>query len=668
MPSISTKWLYSICIFLAIILYLLTQNAGFPHPDSSYLNARYARNLVEGNGFVYNSDEKILLTWSPLIVLTHTAVSLPSGEVNNPPELLMFIIMGISVAALIRNFLHANLGLSWGIGAALIWVIFLLVVGVSFGGVEWWLVSFSLVAIDLAWSKNWQVAGIVAGLMVLISPVAIIFVILLGIQAIREKATYWRWVWWPALIWYGFAAWYFGQDGLQGLTLTSNTSVEISPIIFIVFSTVLVFWLYRNSVPYWLELLIIWSVSYSLLALLFGQSTLTLLTLSFIFAIAIRFKNQQKTVQLASALITVCLLILVITQRDTVTSPEDIKIEAQSVGHWGNHQEAFFLENTAYQLEGQHNPHLYELEHQATFQDILIATSPDILLPSDENFILQTDNQTQLLNYAQENDLWRRGAAVYDWQAPQEVNLDFGPDLLLKNVTLDRTRIQPEGIIRIRLDWELKNPYTPENEIIFILQLLNQQQVVSGAIQQDYPAERFSYQKMTTYHVLPVNADAALGLYDILLIVDYNGGILARQPIASVKIPAPTDQEFTEPALATFGKQAELMQVDIEQTAENLVVNLLWRAGEEKFAADYTVFVHLTPINEVQPVSQGDASPHYGTTLWEQGEVIEDSHIIPLQNVPSGEYVMRVGFFHPDLGRIPTSGGDSIIVGTVIIE
>jgi hypothetical protein len=94
-------------------------------------------------------------------------------------------------------------------------------------------------------------------------------------------------------------------------------------------------------------------------------------------------------------------------------------------------------------------------------------------------------------------------------------------------------------------------------------------------------------------------------------------------------------------------------------------VNLVWRAGSS-FGADYVVFVHLTPPDDPIPLVQGDAPPlkgRYPTSIWAAGEIIEDTHNLDITGLPPGDYVIRVGFFHPERGRIPSPQGDSIIVG-----
>lgn len=612
--TFSKGWLYPAFIMLAVIFYFAAQNADYPHADSSYLNARYAHHLVEGQGFVYNPDEKILLTWSPLRVLTQAAVSLPAGEVKNPPELLLLVMIGIGAAALIRLFLREG----WQWGAVLAAGIFLTA---SFGGAGWWLAAFSLVALDFASMRRWPLAALTAGLMVLISPLALIFILLLGVQAIREKQSYWRWVAWPALLWYGFALWYF--ENLRGLELVPPVETPLSTPILLVLGIGVIFWNFRYPMlPFLIQIFMVWAVSYGLLVLLIAE---------------------PDSPQYADV-------------------PEQV---GSSVGYWGDDKQAFDIEGAAYQMEGKRDPHLADLLQTGSFEDVLLATAPDFLLPENKNFTLPTSAPVQLLNYREENGIWRRDSEVFPWQEAREVNLDFGPDMLLKTVTVDRTRVEAGGLLRLRLDWELKNGYTPVYDVLFILQLLNPQEAVLSGIEQTYSPKSWNFLKKTTYHVVPISDEAQPGLYDVLLIVGYNGGTLARHVLTNVKLPAPTEAPFADPALANFDNRAELMQANITREGDNLLVNLVWRAQSE-FEADYTVFVHLTPVNDVQPVAQGDAPPVYGTLLWEKGEVIEDTHTLSLENVPSGLYVVRVGFYHAERGRIPlVEGGDSLVIGEV---
>ena len=64
--------------------------------DDPYITYRYARNLIEGRGFVYNDGEQVLGTTAPLYALV---LALGGGITNNYP-LLSSILSGIGLAAL----------------------------------------------------------------------------------------------------------------------------------------------------------------------------------------------------------------------------------------------------------------------------------------------------------------------------------------------------------------------------------------------------------------------------------------------------------------------------------------------------------------------------------------------------------------------------------------
>jgi hypothetical protein len=235
---------------------------------------------------------------------------------------------------------------------------------------------------------------------------------------------------------------------------------------------------------------------------------------------------------------------------------------------------------------------------------------------------------------------------------------------------LDRVAVEAGGILRLRLNWELRTGYRPDDDLTFIWNVLDYQSANYGSVQQTFSPEKWQPETITTYHVIPINPDAPAGRYDLQLAIGYKGGTFNRQIITSVKIPMPADQLFTEPPLVTFedGQQrADLMNAVLESSEGQIRVNLVWRAGSS-FGADYSVFIHLTPSDDPIPLVQGDAPPlngRYPTSIWAVGEIIEDTHTLDITSLPPGDYVIRVGLFHPEWGRLPSSQGDSIIVGEV---
>ncbi len=114
------------------------------------------------------------------------------------------------------------------------------------------------------------------------------------------------------------------------------------------------------------------------------------------------------------------------------------------------------------------------------------------------------------------------------------------------------------------------------------------------------------------------------------------------------------------PIAAMFGDLAELtayaVQPSARQAGEALTLTLYWRALSEQDRS-YTVFVHL--VNAAgQLVAQHDGPPANGelpTTVWLAGEIIADTHTLPLPaDLPAGVYTLRVGLYDPATGqRLP---------------
>ena len=60
----------------------------------------------------------------------------------------------------------------------------------------------------------------------------------------------------------------------------------------------------------------------------------------------------------------------------------------------------------------------------------------------------------------------------------------------------------------------------------------------------------------------------------------------------------------------------------------------------------------------------------YSTSIWDAGEVIEDVHTMDMTGISPGNYVIRVGFFNPERGRmpVPADNRDSVIVGEITVD
>jgi hypothetical protein len=130
--------------------------------------------------------------------------------------------------------------------------------------------------------------------------------------------------------------------------------------------------------------------------------------------------------------------------------------------------------------------------------------------------------------------------------------------------------------------------------------------------------------------------------------------VLAVLMLLSVVRPAylqrPTlDQvSISCPQHVTFGDQFLLHGYDLDQEPLAVTLTLYWEALRTP-DFDYSVFVHL--VDETgEMIGQRDHAPgsdrNHPPTAWRPGEVLVDSHLIPLLRSPEGPLQMRMGVYN----------------------
>ncbi len=207
--------------------------------DDSYITYRYARNILEGSGFVYNPGERVLGTTTPL----YTAVMVAGAGILQPMgfnssevfPILSLIINALADAltCLLLLRLGRRLGMPYaGVGAALVWSIAPFSVTFAIGGLETSVYVLLLLGVAYAHLSDRHIltAGL-AALAFLTRPDALILIGPLGIdrawqlwQAFRQPSTIGKPPFalsrltlealaflGPALSWLAFAWIYFGS-------------------------------------------------------------------------------------------------------------------------------------------------------------------------------------------------------------------------------------------------------------------------------------------------------------------------------------------------------------------------------------------------------------------------------------------------------------------------
>jgi hypothetical protein len=222
MPRRSWAVLVTLIVFLALAARLIP---GLRTIDDAYITFRYARNLLAGQGFVFNPGERVLGTTTPLFTLVLAAAALPFGGSAAPFPAIALVLatlfdLGVclTLAYLGRAFGRPAAGLV----AALAWAIAPTSVTFAVGGLE---TSLFVLLVALAFLANLRqralLTGLLCGLAALTRPDALIPVGLIALdvawRALRSARDRWGAVvrfslplLALVLAWAAFAWFYFG--------------------------------------------------------------------------------------------------------------------------------------------------------------------------------------------------------------------------------------------------------------------------------------------------------------------------------------------------------------------------------------------------------------------------------------------------------------------------
>ena len=212
---------YVYAIFLLALLARL-----IPGPrtiDDSFITFRYARNILAGEGFVYNPGEAVMGTTTPLYTLLMAALGSVSGGEDAPFAILAMVVNALADG--LTAFLLWQIGHRWrhelaGAAAALLWAIVPYSVTFAIGGLETSLYVLLLTACFYFYlTKRIAPAAFLGSLALLTRPDALILLTPIAIDhliRILRRQQKLRFLDLAALlvlpiIWYSFATLQFGS-------------------------------------------------------------------------------------------------------------------------------------------------------------------------------------------------------------------------------------------------------------------------------------------------------------------------------------------------------------------------------------------------------------------------------------------------------------------------
>jgi len=182
-------------------------------------------------------------------------------------------------------------------------------------------------------------------------------------------------------------------------------------------------------------------------------------------------------------------------------------------------------------------------------------------------------------------------------------------------------------------------------------------------------------------HVLTIPQDVAPGVYRLVAgmyrypsLEPLGGpadiGLLAIKDPADVKMTFPEDPQSTSDTLrisdVAFGERIMLLGYD-PKVVDNVIELVLYWQAERPMDQNWTVFVHLVD-GAGNLIAQHDSWPRdgrYPTSVWDQGEVVDDRHLLMLPaNMAEGDYQVVIGLYSVESGeRLPVLDSASSSIG-----
>lgn len=221
-------------VAIALFAIALRLNAAPRIIDDSYITYRYSRNILAGNGFVFNSGEHVLGTTTPLYTLFLVLSAIPFGGASANFPLISCILNALidgATCLLLYQFGKKVHSVLLGTATSLAFALAPYSVTFSIGGLETSLYVFLLVGLGYAYlNQHSEGSAFLASLALLTRPDALILILPLMIDFIlqtyqRSKENHGCWqkkelkqllravflFTIPCAVWYLFAYLYFGS-------------------------------------------------------------------------------------------------------------------------------------------------------------------------------------------------------------------------------------------------------------------------------------------------------------------------------------------------------------------------------------------------------------------------------------------------------------------------
>ncbi len=491
--------------------------------DANYVLFRFAAHLANGHGLNYLIPDSAVTTYPlvPVLLAPFANISLPTG-------VWLLCTVAIAVGAVFMVRLTAS---RWMAGTA-----YILASLIYPSPVILVMLALALAGLDFARRQHWIASGVLMGLAILAEPSALVPAALLILLTLRTPRATWRYLL-PAI-----------SIPILGLILTriilapiDSTFVAVVPQIITLalpISAILSLAWARKALgdqPI-VGLLVAWSATVVCVALLRGTwpsgavipgsiALITLLPRPFIVVIA-------------AAIDLILNLIL--------PNPSAVESSNQALGQWiAAHTSAeatlatsdigalsYYADRPLIDLSGR-------LQSNPFDKDFFLRSAPDVIVLNDNTQVPWEGFKT---TYARAYSL--DGQTVYQRVVnfmplqTRAVNINFSAklhrdDLALMNIAITNVA-HPGDLVRVRLDWQLNNPSSFDKNINIMLN--DGQGKIAVTALDKITAAAWNVGTNSTYHVLVLPGNLAIGLYSVNVEITVNNGDFGPYKAAEVNV------------------------------------------------------------------------------------------------------------------------------------
>lgn len=510
---------------------------------------RLVLNLARGQGIVYNPNEAVMPTTGPLVVI--------------PTSLILNLIAKLDrfSPAFIPYITLALLAIGYGLAAALLHYVLHRHQFTHLEGsfvIATWLLSwptwaswnapapFTLLFILLGllyWEHDRpRLAGLLAGMALLIQPEGALGAIALGGYALTKNWRYWQTVWIPAALWGLWAALSYPDGIMLHQTLTAGDM--LSSLLWIGLGAGVVWFMRGANTPHWAWIWPLWAALEVGSRILITQQVVLVQSLPLVLTVSLgivwisrRLPNQHWQLGSRGVVLAVIAAFTILNPPQTEADlAEDIRLsqtlyipQSRSLLHdrsAGIVAEMIDFDGALYSLDGAYSPLVSDYIEREDYTSLIIDLAPDYIYFNSLEGPLAgyslRDSQFKALRYRKELDvelddgqregdqLWIRYGVVSDFGPTRTADFAFSSDMHLMSYAL--TDAHQGDVLRIRLDWQLTA--LPEAPITIALTQSDESIVV------EYPIINWEPLEVSTTHALSLPTDEM----SITITIGYRGG------------------------------------------------------------------------------------------------------------------------------------------------